>query len=102
MSTKLQRLGQGISGASLMAFAFVTPFLRRHRTSWGATRKEASETLPGDELTTEPKWQYTQSITVQAPAEQVWLWLVQIGQGRGGFYSYEILENMVGCGIRNA
>jgi hypothetical protein len=33
---------------------------------------------------------------------EVWPWLVQIGQGRGGFYSYESLENMVGCNIHNA
>jgi hypothetical protein len=48
------------------------------------------------------KWQYTNAITIDAPAADVWKWLVQMGQGRGGFYSYESLENMVGCDIHNS
>ena len=56
----------------------------------------------GDELVPQPKWSYTQAITIRAPAEQVWPWLAQMGQGRGGFYSYEWLENLVGCDIHNA
>jgi hypothetical protein len=59
-------------------------------------------TLPGDELVPQPKWAYTQAITVNATAEQVWPWLAQMGQGRGGFYSYEGLENLAGCDIHNA
>jgi hypothetical protein len=44
----------------------------------------------------------TQAVTIRAPADHVWPWLVQMGQGRGGFYSYEWLENLVGCDIHNA
>ena len=32
----------------------------------------------------------------------MWPWLAQIGQDRGGFYSYESLENLAGCHMRNA
>jgi len=57
--------------------------------------------LPGDELFLHPSWGYTHAVTIQAAPETIWPWLVQIGQGRGGFYSYEVLENLVGCNIRN-
>ena len=44
----------------------------------------------------------TQAVTVAAPPEDVWPWLAQIGQDRGGFYSYEWLENLAGCEMQNA
>ena len=56
--------------------------------------------LPGDELVPEPAEDTTLAVTVDAPAEEVWAWLVQIGQGRGGMYSHDRLENLVGLHIR--
>jgi hypothetical protein len=50
----------------------------------------------------QPKWQYTHAVTIHAPVQKVWPWLVQIGQGRGGWYSYTLLENIAGCKIKNA
>jgi hypothetical protein len=44
----------------------------------------------------------TRAVTVNAPPEAVWPWIVQMGQGRGGLYSYEFLENLVGCDLHNA
>jgi hypothetical protein len=44
----------------------------------------------------------TRAITIRASAEQVWPWIAQLGQGRGGFYSYDFLENLVGCDIHSA
>lgn len=41
----------------------------------------------------------THAITIHAPAEKIWSYLVQIGQNRGGFYSYRWLENLVGCNM---
>lgn len=102
MNKKLTNIGEGIGGAFLIAIALITPFLRSWRTKWGATEKEVSGSLPGDDIIANPKWQYTQAITIGVPAEKVWPWLVQMGQGRGGFYSYQALENLVGCNIRNA
>jgi hypothetical protein len=102
MSNKLADIGQGLGGAFLIAIAIMTPFLRSWRTRWGATEKEIDGSLPGDDIITEPKWQYTQAITIRIPIERVWPWLVQIGQGRAGFYSYQTLENLVGCNIHNA
>lgn len=65
-------------------------------TSWGATYQETKEELPGDELVGEAKYRTTHAVTIDAPPEQVWPWLAQIGQGRGGMYSYDWLENLVG------
>ena len=98
----LKLIGEALSGAAVIAVALVTPFLRSWRTTWGATDAEISRSLPGDDLVSHPKWQWTHAVTIAAPAEAIWPWLAQIGQGRGGFYSYELLENMVGCHIHNA
>ena len=55
-----------------------------------------------DELISNPKQISTRAITIGTPVNEVWPWLVQIGQGRGGFYSYDTLENLIGCDIHNA
>ncbi|MBN4926956.1 SRPBCC family protein [Hoyosella rhizosphaerae] len=76
--------------------------LRNWRTTWGTTPSERQRAYPGDALLPNPCWSYTHGVTVDAPPGQVWPWIVQIGQGCGGFYSYELLENLVGCRITNA
>jgi hypothetical protein len=59
--------------------------------------------LPGDELMPRADLTATRAITVRAcAADGVWPWIAQLGQGRGGFYSYDFLENLVGCDIRSA
>jgi hypothetical protein len=69
---------------------------------WGATDQEHQATWPGDRLLAQPGYVWTNAITIQQPAEQVWPWLAQLGQGRGGLYSYDWLENLVGCDIHSA
>ncbi|MFI7493694.1 hypothetical protein ACH9D2_03085 [Kocuria sp. M4R2S49] len=56
---------------------------------------------PGDELLPAPSWTVTHAVTIQASPEDVWPWLAQLGQGRGGFYSFERLENLIGCRMAN-
>jgi hypothetical protein len=58
--------------------------------------------LPGDELMPYADLTATRAVTVRASADAVWPWIVQLGQGRGGFYSYDFLENLVGCDIHSA
>lgn len=70
------------------------------RRNWGATADEVAAVLPGDELVPEPAEQTTLAVTVEATPEEIWAWLVQIGQGRGGMYSYDWLENLIGLDIR--
>jgi hypothetical protein len=69
---------------------------------WGATDKESDEPLPGDHLIANANLTATRAITIRASADQVWPWIAQLGQGRGGFYSYDFLENLVGCDIHSA
>ena len=99
---KLKNIVEGIEGAAFIIFALLTPFLRSWRTKWGATDNEVQKKLPGDELMPHPRWGFTHALTIKAPVAEVWPWIVQMGQGRGGFYSYELLENLVGCDIHNA
>jgi len=77
------------------------PF-RRWYLRWGATAAEVRRLMPGDDLVPHPRQTYTRAITILAPASDVWPWLAQIGQGRGGWYSYDRLENLLGLGIRSA
>lgn len=85
----------------IVAHLLLTPAIGRRRLTWGATAEEAQVPLPGDELVPRPKWSFTYAVTIAAPPTKVWPWIAQIGQGRGGFYSYQTLENLVGCRIEN-
>lgn len=58
--------------------------------------------LPGDDLVVHANLTATRGITVHRPAAEVWPWIAQLGQSRGGFYSYDALENLVGCDIHSA
>jgi hypothetical protein len=70
---------------------------RRWLLQWGATDSEAASTLPGDELIADRDGLSTRAITVNAPPEQVWPWIVQIGPApRGGVYTYDWIENLLG------
>lgn len=58
-----------------------------------ATPEEARRTLPGDEVIPHPIMSQTHAITIDVPPDQVWPWLVQMGCGRAGWYSYDLLDN---------
>jgi hypothetical protein len=76
--------------------------VRRRSLRWGATDDELTAALPGDELVLDADLTATRSVTVSTAADRVWPWIAQLGQGRGGFYSYDFLENLVGCDIHSA
>jgi hypothetical protein len=86
----------------VVGLAVYATILRPRLLRLGATRAEATAALPGDALTPAATFEATNGITISAPAEAVWPWLVQLGQDRGGFYSYELLENLAGLDIHNA
>jgi hypothetical protein len=77
-------------------------FARPRQLRWGASSQERDASLPGDDLVATPGLTATRAITVHASASQVWPWIAQLGQGRGGFYSYDFLENLAGCDIQSA
>jgi len=92
----------GISGAAIMLFELFTPFLRRARSHWGIDEALARRDYPGDQFVPEPRWSWTHGIEIDAPAQDVWPWVAQLGADRAGFYSYQWLENLAGCELRNA
>jgi hypothetical protein len=79
--------------APLATVAYVR-YVRPWQLTWGATRDEVSRSLPGDQLVRHPTFNATRAITIAAPAEEVWPWLVQVGLSRAGWYSYDILDNL--------
>ena len=97
MKTKTIRILQGL-GIVLLAVVLGVLALRPFYLSWGATAEDQSRVMPGDLSGT--RW--TRSIVIQAAPEQIWPWLVQFGQGRGGWYSYDWLENLLGFNIHTA
>jgi hypothetical protein len=76
--------------------------LRRRMLRWGATDSELRADLPGYALIGSADLTSTRAITIRASAAEVWPWLAQLGQGRGGFYSYDVLENLLGMNIHSA
>ena len=96
-----RRYVTSVLAIGLAAAAYVC-FARPRQLRWGATDQESDEPLPGDALIANPDLTATRAITVHTSADQVWSWIAQLGQGRGGFYSYDALENLVGCHIHNA
>jgi hypothetical protein len=84
------------------AIAGYFKFLRTLHMTWGATQEEVSSTLPGDELMPNAKIVSTRAVEIDAPASAVWPWLVQMGPGRGGAYTYDWIERRIGVELQNA
>jgi len=91
-----RKLASAAAGVALLYAA------RQYFRNWGTTKEESRMSLLGDELAGAPVVQTTEGVWINAPASSVWPWLVQMGQDRGGLYSYETLENLVGLGYHNA
>jgi hypothetical protein len=84
----------GIGGAlAIGGTVGLSPLLALWYRRWGATEEEARRSLPGDALVPHPRSEITCAVTIQAPVEQVWPWLVQLGCQRAGWYSYDLLDN---------
>jgi len=97
MKTKTIRILQGL-GIVLLAAVLGILALRPFYLNWGATAEDQGRAMPGDLSGT--RW--TRAIVIEATPEQIWPWLIQFGQGRGGWYSYDWLENMLGFDIHTA
>jgi hypothetical protein len=91
ISGKLYELAGGALAAEVVAYLLWRPRMLR----WGATAGEASEPLPGDDRTPHPRVQSTRAVTINAPPEQVWPWLLQMGIGRAGFYTHDWVERLM-------
>jgi hypothetical protein len=88
-----------VGAAGALAYAFT---IRPRMLRWGATEEEAHGALPGDEIVRTPRYACTHAVTIDATPAEVWPWIAQMGQGRGGLYSYTWLENLFRCRMHNA
>jgi uncharacterized protein YndB with AHSA1/START domain len=95
------RRSLGVAALATAAGALYAIIFRPRHLRFGATDEEYRGVLPGDELIPDPQLQATRAVMIDAPPEQVWPWIAQLGADRAGFYSYEWLENLVGCDIEN-
>lgn len=85
------------------AWATSYPLLLRDRClHWGATPEEVARRIPGDDLITDPDIVSTRAVSIYAPPEAIWPWLVQMGSGRGGAYTYDWIENFLGLDMHSA
>ena len=91
-----------LAAGAIAGNVLLSPLTRRWYATWGATPAEQQRALPGDDIVAQPRLVVTRAITIRAPAEAIWPWLLQLGQGRGGLYSYQRLENLARCDMHNA
>lgn len=89
------------AGLSLFAYVGVAAFAYPSHRMWGSTPSELAMSLPGDAEPRDLGRELQYAVTIDAPAEDIWPWLVQLGQDRAGFYSYDWLERAAGLNIRN-
>ena len=103
MST--QRIAGCVAGGIAAAISLEVatyPLWRRRCLTWGATREEAAGPLPGDDLLEKPAIMSTRAVTVNAAPEAIWPWLVQMGPGRGGAYTYDWIQRMFDLDMHSA
>jgi hypothetical protein len=101
VTTTAKRLA-GLLVAALLVPVLYRRYLRRPVLSWGATPDEADRRLPGDELLEHADLVSTRAVSIDAPARDVWPWLVQMGPGRAGAYTYDWIENLFGLNMHSS
>jgi hypothetical protein len=89
----------GLRLAGAMAFLYAA---RRYYRNWGTTKEECQMFLDGDDLIAGPGVRSTEAVWIDGPPDAIWPWLVQMGQDRGGLYTFEKLENLAGLRYVNA
>lgn len=81
-------LAVGVIGA-----VFVYVVYRPWALHWGASDEEIARAMPGDKLLSDPTFDATRAVTINAAPAEIWPWIVQMGYKRAGFYSYDRLDN---------
>jgi hypothetical protein len=84
----------GIAGG--VALSVYLLGIRPRHMRWGATDDEVTRSMAGDDLVKNPIHVTTRAVTIQAKPADVWPWLVQMGFGRGGMYSYDLVDRVMG------
>jgi hypothetical protein len=92
-------IAAAVAGSAVAAYA---TWGRPRQLRWGATGEEAGAPLAGDALLANADLIATRAITIHSPADVIWPWIAQLGQGRGGFYTYDWLQNLLGLDMHSA
>jgi hypothetical protein len=89
------------AGTLLLIYVAGSTVLHPWHRTWGSTRAEVLMALPGDPAGRDPSLEIQHAVTIDAPPSAVWPWLIQLGQDRAGFYSYDWLERAFGADVHN-
>jgi hypothetical protein len=92
----------GVAASAAAIDRLYRRFLRDWVLTWGATADEAARPLPGDDLLDAADIVATRAIGIEAPPSAIWPWLVQMGPGRAGAYTYDWIENLFGLNMHSA
>ncbi len=98
----VKKLLPGLASNIATVSALYLLLIRPWKIRWGATDEEVTRAMPGDDEVKHPLMVGTRAVTIQARPDDIWPWLVQIGTGRAGWYSYDWIENLMGLEIRGA
>jgi hypothetical protein len=79
-------------GAAVVGYLLMRPWMNR----WGTRPADRKLVFPGDEVVGAPNYEAMMGVVVNAPPEAIWPWLIQLGRGRGGLYSYDWLDRVFG------
>jgi hypothetical protein len=88
------RVLTGVLAGGLSALAAYLRVYRPWHLRWGATDQEVQLPMPGDNIVPRPTFNATRAVTITARPQEIWPWLVQIGAGRGGWYTYDWLDSL--------
>lgn len=91
---KLKRVILASGAAGVLLLSGYLALIRPCQLRWGATDEEVARAMPGDDFIVDPTFNATRAVTVNAPPEMIWPWLVQIGHKRAGWYSYDWIDNL--------
>jgi len=83
------------AGLAAAVIAYMTVG-RKPCLTWGATDLDVQRTMPGDDLCPSPDLISTRAVRIEAPPTAIWPWLLQMGSGKGGVYTYDWIENLFG------
>ena len=94
----MKKYSMSVLAGGVMAGAVATylELGRQPCLTWGATPEDVNRTMPGDDLLSTPDFLSTRAIAIDAPPSSIWPWLVQMGSGKGGVYTYDWIENLFG------
>lgn len=93
LRTPATKAGMLLDAVTAVPLWVASPALRPWHLRWGATRAEIAAPMPGDDVVPRAQFNATRVISIGTPPERVWPWIVQLGYGRGGFYTYDLLDN---------